>query len=502
MAKRVRSSENGNDTLITTLIGNRIPPYSAESEMAVLGSMLLDNSAITKAAEWLTKESFYVERNKMIYETIMSMFEKGIQVDLLTLSEELKRQGRFDKVGGNEYLANLIASVPTAENVEYYCRIVQEKFFKRELLFTSGKILLDCFDESVDALEEIDLAERMIFQVAEKRFVRSFVPINKLLHESIDIISQFVESAKKGITGVPTGFIELDRYLGGFQKSDLIIIAARPSVGKTAFALSIARNVAVDYKIPVAFFSLEMSAQQLTFRLISSQTGVNSHKIRTGNINQNDLKIIINKSDPLLKAPLFIDDTPNLNLLELRAKARRLKTEHKVGLIFIDYLQLIDPPKAESREREISIISRTLKQIAKELDIPIVALSQLNRVVETRKDKKPQLADLRESGSIEQDADVVLFIYRPEIYDIKVWPDTKEPTDGTAEIIIGKQRNGPTGSFKVVYLKDTLRFDNAELRYVDEDVVPKQDIEEPYIADLEEDASDDDLSEDDNLPAF
>jgi replicative DNA helicase len=351
-------------------------------------------------------------------------------------------------------------------------------------------------------LEEIDLAERMIFQVAEKRFVRSFVPINKLLHESIDIISQFVESAKKGITGVPTGFIELDRYLGGFQKSDLIIIAARPSVGKTAFALSIARNVAVDYKIPVAFFSLEMSAQQLTFRLISSQTGVNSHKIRTGNINQNDLKIIINKSDPLLKAPLFIDDTPNLNLLELRAKARRLKTEHKVGLIFIDYLQLIDPPKAESREREISIISRTLKQIAKELDIPIVALSQLNRVVETRKDKKPQLADLRESGSIEQDADVVLFIYRPEIYDIKVWPDTKEPTDGTAEIIIGKQRNGPTGSFKVVYLKDTLRFDNAELRYVDEDVVPKQDIEEPYIADLEEDVSDDDFSEDDNLPAF
>ncbi len=485
MAKR-KTSRNGNDIAVESLIGNRVPPYSADAEMAVLGSMLLDNSAITKTLEVLSKESFYIERNKIIFETIVSMFEKGIQVDILTLTEELKRRDKLEFVGGAEYLADLISIVPTAENVEHYCKIVQERFFKRELLFAAGKILIDCFDENVDALEEIDIAERLVFQVAEKRFARNFLPISRLVNEAVETISKFVESGTRGLTGVPSGFIDLDRYLGGFQKSDLIIIAARPSVGKTAFALSIARNVAVEYNIPVAFFSLEMSAQQLTLRLISSHTGFNSHKIRTGNINREDLKSIVSRVDKLFKAPIFIDDTPNINLLELRAKARRLKTEHKVGLIFVDYLQLIDPPKAESREREISIISRTLKQIAKELDLPIVALSQLNRVVETRKDKRPQLSDLRESGSIEQDADVVLFIYRPEIYDIKVWPDTKEPTEGTAEIIIGKQRNGPTGSFKVVYLKDTLRFDNAEMRYVDEDIISSS-FESSYIEDLEDD---------------
>lgn len=498
MAKKVRTSRNGDNENLVSLLGNFVPPHSIESEMAVLGAMLLDSSAITKSLEMLTKDSFYVERNKLIFETIVQMFEKGIQVDVLTVAEELKKRNKFDLVGGSEYLASLMENVPTAENVEDYCKIILERSFNRELLKLCGDIIYESLKGETDSLELIDKAERMIFQIAEKRFSKNYVGIRKVLHNIIEQLSQMVEGENKGLTGVPSGFIDLDRYLGGFQKSDLIIIAARPSVGKTAFALSIARNVAVDYNIPVGFFSLEMSAQQLTLRLISSQTGIENHKIRTGNINRNDLKAILTKMTKLSQAPLFIDDSPKINLVELRAKARRLKAEHNVGIIIIDYLQLIDPPKAESREREISIISRTLKQIAKELDIPIIALSQLNRVVETRKDRRPQLSDLRESGSIEQDADVVLFIYRPEIYGIKTWEGSQESTEGTAEIIIGKQRNGPTGSFRVVYLKDTLRFDNGDFRYVDEDVIaPSPSIEEDYFEDLdvEEDVDFDDTDD-------
>ncbi|MCX7909707.1 MAG: replicative DNA helicase [Ignavibacteria bacterium] len=499
MGKRVKTSKNGDNVDLTPILGNFVPPHSVESEMAVLGAMLLDNSAITKTLEMLTKDSFYLERHKIIFETIVQMFEKGVQVDALTLAEELKKRNKFDIVGGGDYIANLMTNVPSAENVDDYCRIILERSFNRELLKVCGEIIFESTKGDVDSLELIDKAERKIFQIAEKRFSKNYVGIKKILHNIIDHLSQLVEGGTKGITGVPSGFIDLDRYLGGFQKSDLIIIAARPSVGKTAFALSIARNVAVDYNIPVGFFSLEMSSQQLTLRLISSQTGIDNHKIRTGNINRNDLKNIINKINKLSQAPLFIDDSPKINLVELRAKARRLKAEHNVGLIIIDYLQLIDPPKAESREREISIISRTLKQIAKELDIPIIALSQLNRVVETRKDRRPQLSDLRESGSIEQDADVVLFIYRPEIYGISLWPDSKDSTEGTAEIIIGKQRNGPTGSFRVVYLKDTLRFDNGDFRYVDEEIMATApSVEEDYFENLESDIDDIDIDEPDD----
>lgn len=494
MGKRVNSSKNGDNKNLKPILGNFVPPHSLDSEMAVLGAMLLDNSAISKSLELLNKESFYLERHKIIFECIVQMFEKGTQVDVLTLSEELKKRNKFEFVGGSEYLANLMTNVPTAENVEEYCRIILEKSFKRELLKICGDLVFESIQEETDALELIDKAERMIFQVAERRFTKNYFGIKKILHDVIDHLSLLIEGGTKGITGVPSGFIDLDRYLGGFQKSDLIIIAARPSVGKTAFALSIARNVSVDFKIPVGFFSLEMSSQQLTLRLISSQTGIDNHKIRTGNINRNDWTTMINKINKLWNAPLFIDDSPKMNLIELRAKARRLKAEHNVGLIIIDYLQLIDPPKAESREREISIISRTLKQIAKELDIPIIALSQLNRVVETRKDRRPQLSDLRESGSIEQDADVVLFIYRPEIYGINLWPDTKDSTEGTAEIIIGKQRNGPTGSFRVVYLKDTLRFDNGDFRYVEQEFVPPT-VDDAYINDLEIDKDEYDVDD-------
>ncbi len=481
MGKRVRNTK-GNSQGVETLLGNRIPPHSAEAEMAILGSMLLDNSTIPRALELVSKETFFLERNKLIFSAIVDMFQKSMQVDLITLSEELTKLGHLESVGGVEYLASLLDSVPTAQNIELYCKIAQEKYIKRALLETAGSILFECYDDTIDALEQVDKAERSIFQIAEKRFARNYVSINKLAHEAIEVISRQYELGKRGLTGLPTGFIDLDQKLGGLQKSDLIVIAARPSVGKTALALSMARNIAVEYRQPVAFFSLEMSAQQLTFRLLSAQTGVSNHKIRTGNLSQKEIKFIIDRITPLATAPILIDDSPNISLIELRAKCRRLKSEHNISAVFIDYLQLIDPPKAESREREISIISRTLKQIAKELDIPVVALSQLNRSVENRADKKPQLSDLRESGSIEQDADVVLFIYRPEVYGLTKWPDKSQlPVEGVAEIIIGKQRNGPTGSIKLVYLKDLLRFDNAEFSYL------KEETELPADDDLDED---------------
>lgn len=470
MAKRTRNTENRVKTFSENILGGRVPPYSTEAEQSVLGSILLDNSALPRVLELLSKESFYAERNRLIFDAIVSMFEKGIEIDTVTLSDELGKRGVLGNIIDTDYILTLPEQVPTAENIDNYCRIVQEKYLKRALLSAAGKILMNCYDETVDALEEIDNAERLIFEIAEKRFSRNYLSIKKLTHDAIDTITRLREFGTKGITGIPTGFIDLDRILGGFQRSDLIVIAARPSVGKTALALSLARNIAVDYGIPVGFFSLEMAASQLSMRLISSQTGISNHKIRTGNLTQNDLNVVLKKITPLSNAPLYIDDSPTISLIELRAKARRLKTEHKVQAIFVDYLQLIDSPKADTREREISIISRTLKQIAKELDIPVIALSQLNRSVESRADKRPQLSDLRESGSIEQDADVVLFIYRPEVYGITKWYDkSTHPIEGVAEIIVGKQRNGPTGAFKMVYRKDLLRFDNGEFGYMQEE---------------------------------
>lgn len=489
MAKRTRNTENGDKLLSESIVGGRVLPHSNEAEQAVLGSVLLDNSTLPKVLEILTKESFYAERNRLIFEAIISLFEKGVEVDTVTLYNELQKRGVGENIVDMDYILSLSEQVPTAENIDNYCRIVQEKYLKRALLKAAGKILTNCYDETADALEEVDNAERLIFEIAEKRFSRNYLSIKKLTHNAIDTITRLKEYGTKGITGIPTGFIDLDKMLGGLQSSDLIVIAARPSVGKTALALSLARNIAVDYKIPVGFFSLEMGALQLSMRLISSQTGISNHKIRTGNLTQNDINMILERITPLSNAPLYIDDSPTISLIELRAKARRLRTEHKIRAIFVDYLQLIDAPKADTREREISIISRTLKQIAKELDIPVVALSQLNRSVESRADKRPQLSDLRESGSIEQDADVVLFIYRPEVYGITKWYDkSTDPIEGVAEIIVGKQRNGPTGAFKIVYLKDLLRFDNGEFTYMKEE--PPAELTEEDFEDIPEDLGD------------
>jgi len=448
-------------------LGSKVPPHSNDAEIAVLGAMMLDKSAIARIMEIIEPDSFYSDIHKTIFQVMLDMFEKGIPVDIVSLNEELTRRKMLEFVGGTYYLTEINAKTPSAANVEFHARIVQERFLKRALISTAGGILERCYDETTDALDEIDTAESEVFRIAEKRFSTSYVDIKTLSHQAIDIIARLADRDKSTMTGVPTGFKDLDEKLGGFQNSDLIIIAARPSMGKTACALSIARNVAVEYKIPVAFFSIEMSDIQLVIRLFSGEAQINAQKIRTGHINHDELSTIVSKINRLADSPLYIDDSPMLSVSEFRAKCRRLKAEHDIKLVMVDYLQIMHPPKAESREREISIISRTLKQIAKELDIPVVALAQLNRSVETRVDKRPQLSDLRESGSIEQDADVVLFIYRPEVYGIKTYPDNQAPTENTGEIIIGKQRNGPVGSVRLVYQKDYARFENGEFNYME-----------------------------------
>jgi len=444
-------------------LGSRRLPHSIEAEMAVIGAMMMDRGAISKAVEILDIQSFYNEANREIFSAILNMFEKSMTIDIVSLAEELSKKNVLEAIGGPLYLSELFDKTPTAANIETHARIVQERFLKRMLINTAGKILSDAYDDSTDALEEIDKAENALFQISQKRIQKSYVSIKKVAFETIDIIQVLVEKDKKGVTGVSSGFHELDKITGGFQKSDLIIIAARPSMGKTAFALSIARNAAVEYQVPIAFFSVEMAAIQLVIRLLSAEAKINGNNIRTGNINQKDFAKIAQTIGRIADSPIVIDDSPSLTIMELRAKARRLIAEYQIKMIIVDYLQLMRSPKAESREREISIISQSLKQLAKELNIPVIALAQLNRGVESRQDKRPMLSDLRESGSIEQDADVVMFIHRPEQYGIATIGD--KSSEGIAEIIVSKQRNGPTGSVQLAYKKDYARFENLQFGF-------------------------------------
>jgi replicative DNA helicase len=447
------------------LLAGKTPPHSTEAELAVLGAMFLDRSAIARTIELLEPAAFYHDQHRKIYEAILALFERGVPVDTVTVADELRRRGHLDYVGGSATLVTISTNVVSAAAAEHYARIVLERYLKRQLLQTAARIVEQSFEDSSDALELIDQAESEIFSLAEMRLGKSYMSINRLARATFELITRLQERGlEHGITGVPTGFVKLDETLGGLQKSDLIIIAARPSMGKTALALSIARNIAVEFKLPVGFFSIEMSGVQIVMRLLSAEAKVNAHAIRTGRLSHDDMSKIVKTIGRIAEAPIFIDDSPSLSLMELRAKARRLKAEHDVQAIFVDYLQLIHAPKAESREREISIISRTLKQIAKELDIPIVALAQLNRSVESRADKRPMLSDLRESGSIEQDSDVVIFVTRPEVYEITTYDDGS-PTENTAELIIAKQRNGPIGTVRTAYLKDFARFENLALSF-------------------------------------
>ncbi len=449
------------------LDGATKPPAAVEIEKAVLGAMLIEPSSVAKVIEIVKPEYFYDKRHEQIYYSMTHLFNAGEPIDVVSVYEEMKKNAeKTEKSKAVDqdmavYLSELSQEISSAANVEYHSRIVMEKWILRELIRTSFKIAEDSYSEKEDVFTILDRAEDKIFQITEKGLQESYKSMKKAVKEAIEHI-EAIHSQKLSSFSVPTGFYELDDMLGGFQRSDLIIIAARPSMGKTAFALSAARNAAVEHGVPVALFSLEMATIQLVTRLICAEAKINAHNVRTGKFKAEEGSRISKTAHKLSQAPIYIDDTPGQNVLQIRAKARRMKAEHGIKMVIIDYLQLMTShDRVESREREISNISRSLKTLAKELDIPVIALSQLNRAVESTSDKRPMLSHLRESGAIEQDADVVLFLYRPEAYGITQDRDGNS-TEGMAEVIIGKQRNGPIGEVKLRFIKEYARFDNPD----------------------------------------
>jgi replicative DNA helicase len=439
----------------------KVIPQAVEIETAVLGSMIIDPDCIPTVVEILKPEHFYKEEHKIIFKAIIELFESGRGVDLYILTQELKKEGLLENVGGATYLAELSNAVATSAKVEEYAQIVHDKYILRELIRMTNILSNAAFREDADAFELLDFAERKLLEISSEKFKSGVEDIKSAIKFVLEKYEE-INRTKRLLTGVTTGFPELDALTGGLQKSDLIIIAGRPSMGKTAFALTIARNAAVEGKVPVAFFSLEMSIEQVALRLLCAEANVDMHALRTGKLSGDDWQKISNVVGRISEAPIFIDDTPALSTLELRAKARRLKAEYDIGLIIVDYLQLMQGGKAETREREIAMISRSLKSLAKELEVPVIALSQLRRAVEDRADKRPMLSDLRESGSLEQDADVVMFVHRPEYYGIQYYEDNM-PTEGTAEIIISKQRNGPIGEVRLSFLKKSAKFERLEI---------------------------------------
>lgn len=442
------------------------PPAAVEIEETVLGAMLIEPEAVPKALEILSGECFYEKKHRILFEAMVSLFEANEPIDSVSLFEELRKENKLDTVGGAAYISSLSQNISSAANIDYHARIVLEKWILRKLISSSMEIASEAYQAREDVFDLLDMAESKIFQITEAGLKESYKSMDRAVKEAIEHI-EAIHSKSISSFSVPSGFFAVDDILGGFQKSDLIIIAARPSMGKTAFALSAARNAAVDHNVPIAIFSLEMSTNQLVTRLICAEARINAHSVRTGKFKAEDGSRISRTAHKLSKAPIYIDDTPAQTVLEIRAKARRLKAEKNIGLIIIDYMQLMSSHnKMESREREISTISRSLKALAKELNIPVIALSQLNRAVESRTDKRPMLSDLRESGSIEQDADVVIFLNRPEFYGITADSDGNS-TEGMAEIIVGKQRNGPTGDLKLLFLKEYARFENLELVHTD-----------------------------------
>ncbi|MFH1196156.1 MAG: replicative DNA helicase [bacterium] len=457
MAKRI-STKSEVDILKTS---SRKPPAAPEVEMEVIGAMLIEHDAVPKALEILKPECFYETKHRLIFESMISLFESDEPIDTISVYEELRKRGKVEETGGAAYLSKLTQDITSAANIEYHSRVVLEKWILRSLISTSMEIANSAYQGSEDVFDLLDTAESKIFQITEESLKESYKSMETAVKEAIEHI-EAIHNKNISSFSVPTGFLQLDDLLGGFQKSDLIIIAARPSMGKTAFALSAARNAAVDHKVPIAIFSLEMATIQLVTRLICAEARINAHSVRTGKFKAEEGPRISRTAHKLSSAPIYIDDTPAQTVLEIRAKARRLKAEKNIGMIIIDYLQLMSSSaKTESREREISQISRSLKALAKELNIPVIALSQLNRAVEQRQDKRPQLSDLRESGSIEQDADVVLFLYRAEAYGILTDGDGNS-TEGLAEVIVGKQRNGPTGEAPMQFIKEYARFENRE----------------------------------------
>ncbi len=447
------------------LLTQRLPPQSLEAEVSVLGGILLENEALNKVLEILNESDFYRESHRKIFSAIIALYERSEPADLITLSEELKRLNQLEDVGGIGYLNSLANSVPTAANIVYYSKIIKEKSLLRKLINRATEIISQGYEHSGQVDDLLDRAEQSIFEITEDRVRPSFYHLKDILKSSFRTIEKLYEK-RQLITGVPTGFNKLDEMTSGLQAADLIVVAGRPSMGKTAFALNIATHAAIDASVPSAIFSLEMSKEQLALRMLCSAAKVDAHKIRGGFLSETDWPRLTRSAGLLSEAPIYIDDTPALSPLEMRAKCRRLKADKNLGLVIVDYLQLMrGRTDLERREQEISEISRSLKSLAKELNVPLIALSQLNRRVEERGDKRPLLADLRESGAIEQDADVIIFIYRDEIYN----KSEDNPNKGKAEIIVGKQRNGPTGLFELAFLDKYTCFEN--LSYLQEGLV-------------------------------
>ncbi|MEZ4650134.1 MAG: replicative DNA helicase [Candidatus Eisenbacteria bacterium] len=433
----------------------RVPPQALEAERCVLGAMLLNKEAIGRAAEVLEPECFYRDSHRKIFEAAVHLYERDKAADIITLTDELKKRGHLESVGGAGYISALLDVVPTAANIDYHSEIVLEKSVLRRLIEVSTNIVQKGYEAARPSGEIIDEAEQMIFEINDPRMRKSFVPIKDLLSDAVDMIQEVFDK-KRAVTGVPSGYLDLDKMTAGWQNSDMVIVAGRPSMGKTSFALNLAEYAAVHEKLAIGVFSLEMSREQLVMRLLSSQARIPQHKLRTGYLRPEEWEQLARAAGVLADAPIYIDDTPAITVTEMRAKARRLKKEADVRMLVVDYLQLMRGYTSnESRQQEISTISRALKALAKELDIPVIALSQLSRAVEQRDDKRPMLSDLRESGAIEQDADIVCFVFREEFYK----PE-KEEIKGMAEIIVGKHRNGPIGRVHLTFVGELARFEN------------------------------------------
>jgi replicative DNA helicase len=438
---------------------DRTLPHNLDAEKSVLGAILINNQAFNQAAEVIDAEDFFRDAHRRIFEKMVGLTDRSQPVDLITLKDELTRAGELDEVGGPAYISALTDGVPRSANIEYYARIVKEKSTLRRLIQSANDVLLKAYDAEEDADLLLDEAERSIFQIAEHRLRSGFVRVGDLVDSGYQLIEQL--QAHKGlVTGVPSGFVDLDEMTSGFQKSDLVIIAARPSMGKTSFVLNIAMHGGIEAGKTVGIFSLEMSKEQLFMRMLTSEARVDAHRFRGGFLGEQDYARLVEAFARLHDAKVFIDDTPSAGILEMRAKARRLKLEHGLDMLVVDYLQLMQGRgKFDNRQQELASISRALKILAKELEIPILALSQLSRAPETRGDHRPQLSDLRESGALEQDADVVMFIFREDMYRTEGGEPNPE-AEGTAEIIVGKQRNGPTGTARLAFLKQYTRFEN------------------------------------------
>ncbi|WP_114752193.1 replicative DNA helicase [Pleomorphovibrio marinus] len=444
----------------------KMPPQALDLEEAVLGALMLEKEALTTVVDILSPDSFYKDSHKLIYESILDLFNQGEPIDLLTVTNQLRKNGNLELAGGAYHITELTSKVSSAANIEYHARIVTEQAMKRDMIRIASEIQKEAYEETTDVFELLDKMEQSLFEISENNIKKNYADMRSIMREAI-VELESKKGQKDGLTGVPSGFTSLDRVTSGWQKSDLVIIAARPAMGKTAFVLSVLRNAAVDHSRPVAIFSLEMSSIQLVNRLISSEAELDSEKIKKGNLAEYEWQQLMHKTSKLSTAPIFVDDTPALSILELRAKCRRLKAQNDVQLIVIDYLQLMSGEAKSgnngNREQEISSISRALKKIAKELSVPVIALSQLSRAVETRGgDKRPQLSDLRESGAIEQDADIVMFLYRPEYYGITE-DEEGHSTAGVGEVIIAKHRNGSLENVKLRFIGKYTKFTDLDI---------------------------------------